>query len=193
MPTLALTNPGLLHAILAISSLHMAKLQQTSTIPSLKHYHIALRRIAKGLNSPRRGHPAILAGTMILGFYEVMQADHQKWTSHLLGAKQLIKEVNFAERTKEIKAMKRRKRAQYTGWDPQQTAELEEVDEDFIAMITGEKFGEAYGGGILNDEPARHYIHSDRDIEIYENFRDLFWWFCKQDVYQSILSGNKLL
>jgi hypothetical protein len=28
---------------------------------------------------------------------------------------------------------------------------------------------------------------------MYESQRDLFWWYCKQDAFQSILSGNRLL
>lgn len=34
---------------------------------------------------------------------------------------------------------------------------------------------------------------TDKDIADYENLRDLFWWYCKMDVYQSILGGAKLL
>ena len=31
----------------------------------------------------------------MMGFYEVMTADHSKWTSNLKGASQLLKEINF--------------------------------------------------------------------------------------------------
>lgn len=180
----------------------MANLQETSTLPSLRHYHIALRRIAKSLNSPRRGHPATIAGTMLLGFYEVMSADHQKWTSHLLGAKQLIKEINFAEKTQEIKAIKKERQAQYAhqyGWDPnglqRPPADYDDdLDENFISIITGQKLDADHRGRVVDEQKkTNNHFHTDRDIEIYENQRDLFWWFCKQDVYQSILSGNKLL
>ena len=34
---------------------------------------------------------------------------------------------------------------------------------------------------------------SDQDAENYDNVRDLFWWYCKMDVYQSMLGGTKLL
>lgn len=202
MPTLALTNAGLLHAMLAISSLHMSALQGTSTIPSLKHYHIALRRVARGLNSPRRGHPATLAATLLLGFYEVLNADHQKWTSHLLGAKQLIREINFREKSREVKAIKKQRRERYAGYylgesqRPQRPfADYdEEVDEDFISALTGQKSDDDRHGTIIDEqEKVSSHIHTDRDVEIYENQRDLYWWFCKQDVYQSMMSGNELL
>jgi hypothetical protein len=32
-----------------------------------------------------------------------------------------------------------------------------------------------------------------KDMEQYELQSDLFWWFCKMDVYQSILGGTRLL
>lgn len=70
----------------------------------------------------------------------------------------------------------------------------DEVDEDFISGITGQKLDEGQQGSVINEqETEKSHIHTDRDIEIYENQRDLFWWYCKQDVYQSILSGDKLL
>ena len=34
---------------------------------------------------------------------------------------------------------------------------------------------------------------SDKDIDEFENLRDLFWWYCKMDVYHTILGGTKLL
>src|SRR4051812_1726311 len=89
-PMLALKNEALLHAILAIASLHIAKLQRTHVTASLKHYAIALRRIAKIVSIPgRREHPVVLATTLLLCFYECWCADHQKWSGHLLGVRSL--------------------------------------------------------------------------------------------------------
>ena len=33
----------------------------------------------------------------------------------------------------------------------------------------------------------------ENDIQVLESYCDLFWWYCKQDVYQSIMGGNQLL
>ena len=54
MPMLALHHQGLLHAMLALASLHIAKLQKASPTPSLKHYHFALRKVAKSLGNPTK-------------------------------------------------------------------------------------------------------------------------------------------
>jgi hypothetical protein len=43
---------------------------------------------------------------MLLGFYECWSADHQKWSNHILGAKQLVKEIDFAGMTRHIKNKK---------------------------------------------------------------------------------------
>ena len=37
------------------------------------------------------------------------------------------------------------------------------------------------------------YSATKVDVERYDNLQDLFWWYCKMDVYQSILGGTKLL
>lgn len=119
----------------------------------------------------------------------------------MLGAKQLMKEINFAEKSKEVKAIKKQRRERhahsYVGelqWPQRPFAEYdEEVDEDFVSVITGQKLDDDRRGTIVDEEKTSTHIHTDRDVEIYETQRDLFWWYCKQDVYQSILSGNKLL
>src|SRR5450432_781995 len=104
MPILALNNQALLHAMLAIGSLHIALLQDTPITASLKHYHIAIRQVAKSVSLPmRRGQPATLAATMLLGWYELMSADHQKWSSHLLGARYLLADIDFAGMTRYMK------------------------------------------------------------------------------------------
>jgi len=102
----------------------------------------------------------------------------------------LIKEINFLQKTKEVKAIKKQKRAQdadYSDgleaqWPRRSLTEYDdEVDEDLIASITGERANRDRSGGIHDErDTASHHIRTDRDIEIYENQRDLFWWFCKQ-------------
>ena len=54
LPTLALRHPPLLHAMLAVASLHIAKLQGDTVVPSLKHYHMALRRVARYVSLPSK-------------------------------------------------------------------------------------------------------------------------------------------
>jgi hypothetical protein len=198
--------------MLALASLHIAKLQNGPIAASLKHYSIGLRRVAKSLSSPsRRGQPATLAASMLLAFYECWSADHQKWSNHLLGAKQLFREIDFAGMTKQIKSMKEQQRREEReleyqaqqqdigGYYEDRTrsqALCEDVDENIVGMLMGRKLRYDQYGRIMDDEapnagPSR--IYTQRELEIYETQRDLFWWYCKQDVYQSILGGGRLL
>lgn len=49
------------------------------------------------------------------------------------------------------------------------------------------------GYGIDNKiEPVKAPI-AENDVQVQESYCDLFWWYCKQDVYQSMISGNQLL
>ena len=198
--------------MLALASLHIAKLQNGPMTASLKHYAISLRRVAKSLSSPsRRGQPSTLAASMLLAFYECWCADHQKWSNHLLGAKQLVREIDFAGMTKYIKSVKveQRRKEQERKYQAQQQgiggyyedrtryqATVEDVDENIVGMLMGKKlrydqFGRIMDEDAPDDGPSR--IYTQRELEIYETQRDLFWWYCKQDVYQSILGGGRLL
>ncbi len=216
LPMLALKHQGLLHAMLALGSLHIAKLQQTSPTPSLKHYHYALRRVAKALsNSKKKKEPATLAATLLLGFYEITTAEHNKWNSHLSGARELIMEIDFAGTAKKIEQhrcrreeteAKRRYQMQnghtnyqsYAYGEPDDfpTKEDRQLDEIFIDTLMGWKTKYDHHGrviddsdsGIISNEPL-----TSQDVENFEIQSDLFWWYAKQDMYQSIVSGNRLL
>ena len=208
---MALTNQALLHACLAISSLHIAKLQGRPVIVSLKHYHISLRRVARSVSLPtRRGHPAVVAATMLLGYYEVMAADHQKWTNHLLGAKQLLREIDYVGMTRYKRSMKRQQRAfdqanniamidDYGQFSIPQQEDMSDIDENLISNLIGRVV--RYDSPANVDEVHQYNLpkastpkrYTPKELEMYEYQRDLWWWFCKQDVYQSILGGNRLL
>lgn len=217
LPTLALQNQGLLHSMLALASLHIAKLQHSPPTPSLKHYHYALRRIAKAVGLPtRRQEIATVAATLLLGFYEVLTAEHTKWSSHLAGARQLVMEIDFDGMTKQIRAMKAQSEAnrklQYYGgtegsyfgenhhgrrpfdeaiWDKNR-----DVDENLVSTIMGRQIRYDQFGQVIEDPPPADMgfkVFTSKDLENYETQSDLFWWYCKQDVYQCIVSGNRLL
>ena len=218
LPMRALTHQGLLHAMLALASLHIAKLQQTSTTPSLKHYHYALRRVAKALgNQKTRRDVATLAATLLLGFYEVTTAEHSKWNSHLAGARELIVDIDFARMVKRIEAHRQRQEeaevrrkfevqhglanAYWHGYaqgalDDFPSRMDRQLDETLIGTIMG--WGTRYDQhGRITDEsdpvPHNESPLSTRDIENFEIQCELFWWYAKHDIYQSIISGNRLL
>lgn len=214
LPMLALHDQGLMHAMLALASLHIAKLQQTAPTPSLRHYHYALRRVAKALRHPKkRNEPATLAATLLLGYYEVTTAEHNKWNSHLSGARELVMEIPFDKLSKKIEAFRQKKeqeenlrrsrsnhsnsyRFSHRTSHDIMTLNDRRLDRDLISNIMGWDVRNGETGEIIVDEgagPQPERPLSQRDIDEYEVQLDLFWWYAKQDVYQSIISGNGLL
>jgi hypothetical protein len=197
--------------MLALASVHIARLQNGPNVASLKHYAISLRRVAKSVSlHTRRGHPATLAAALLLAFYECWSADHQKWSNHLLGAKQLVREIDFSGMTRYIKKRKARQRredrareyhARISGNNPVVDERdrfqpyVDEVDENIVGIMMGRKVQYDQYGQILDDDKDEGWTreYTERDLEIYETQRDLFWWYCKQDAYQSILGGGRLL
>lgn len=216
-PIVSFNHPALMQAMLALSSLQMAKLQGIPATASMKHYHLSLRRIAKNYQSAtRRTQPATLAATLLLGFYEVWNSDHDKWCKHMWGARAIIKEIPMRDMTKAIMSLKRsrrqgvreareqrRQRQQHGGGygDPfddegeMVEADLTDVNAGLVSQIAGQTVTYDDFGHVLNDDGHRRSPkrYTERDIETYEHLSDLYWWYCKMDVYQSILGGTKLL
>ncbi|TGZ81501.1 hypothetical protein EX30DRAFT_264698 [Ascodesmis nigricans] len=202
IPMLSLSHPPLLHAILALSSLHISKLTKGGDKPSLLHYHIALRRLGKAIASDRhRGHVATLAATLMLAYYETMAAEHDKWSSHIHGAKQLLKEVDFDRVTKRVE-LADDEEALITEQRPANGASLlhqrrlrrqmiadDQVDDNFKSLLMGSK--------VKRQNKAKK-AHSDRpftkkELETLRLQSDLFWWYTKMDCFQSLLSGCPLV
>ena len=195
-PIMAFNHPALMQAILALAGLQIANLARVPATAAMKHYHLSLRRIARNYQSPsRRIQPATLAATLLLGYYEVWNSDHDKWCRHMWGARAIMKEIPFLKMTKEILAHQReRRQAGFVGhpWmdptaphDPDHT--LYDVDTEVISKIMGLK--------ITYDDPEvarKKRMYTEKDIETYQQLRDLYWWYCKMDVYQSILGGTRL-
>jgi hypothetical protein len=197
--------------MLAIASLHIAKLQNGPVSASLKHYAIGLRSVGKLINHPeRQREPATLAAAMLLAFYECWCADHQKWSNHLLGARQLLRVIDFADMSRHIRRarIQRREQGQMRYHQQQQQglgdnihdetlrhpASVDEVDENLLGLLMGIDVRYEDRRRVINDnakEKPREY--SQRELDDYELQRDLYWWYCKQDAYQSILGGGRLL
>ncbi|KAI1042783.1 hypothetical protein LB505_001012 [Fusarium chuoi] len=67
-------------------------------------------------------------------------------------------------------------------------SELNDLDYSLLQAIAGQHVtAEDYGLGEKQPIDLSQTV-TDRDIEHYENIRDLFWWYCKMDVYQSMLA-----
>lgn len=212
LPLTALEHPALLQAILAVSSLHIAFLQGVSTIVSLKHYHYALRRIGRAVGLPsRRKQIGTLAATELLAYYEVISADHSKWNSHVAGAAQLIKEIDFAGTTRDLRAYRSaiNEQRRLMGWSNSiyySAFGTDGIEDDPFAekegSINEELIGSILGRAVNYDEfglvdegcnRGRRSHFSRKDIETFRIQCDLYWWFTKQDVFHSLISGEKLL
>ncbi|EZF28955.1 hypothetical protein H109_07179 [Trichophyton interdigitale MR816] len=208
LPTLALENHGLLHSILALSSVHLAYTTGQSSTAAFRHYHFALRRISKAVGLPhRRKQIPTLAATLLLGFFEVLAAEHSKWCSHVAGASQLIREIDFGSMTRRIRAMRARARKQKSvagekSWTRAGDFRLDtffendiyapierEIDVDLVSAIMGRDAN--YDA--LPAEPAFDQPLTAKDIEDHRIRTDLYWHYCKQDLFQSLISGNPLL
>lgn len=126
-------------------------------------------------------------------------ADHQKWSNHLLGAKQLVREVDFAGMTKHLR---NRRKARHLGisyeldsYNDQREVDHSDIDEGLVGVLMGiVPHHDEYGKVIDDENPTDDWRgYTEKDLGTYETQRDLFWWYCKQDVYQSILGGGRLL
>jgi Fungal specific transcription factor domain len=210
LPSLALQHPPLMHAMLALSALHISKLQQTSPEPSIKHFTYALRRVGRLIGLPRRRNEVTtLAANLLLGFYEVMSAETSKWNIHLTGARVLVMEIDFAGKTRKIRAMRaqaKRRLAQLNLKDHSDNSRSSgipesllsdrhwEVDEQLISNFTGfdVRYDRQYQTNI-GQATHQSLDFTEKDIELYKMQADLCWWYCKQDIFQSMLSGDRLL
>lgn len=214
IPMLSLSHPPLMHAILALSSLHISKLTKGPTHPSLLHYHLALRRLGKAIsNDKHRGHVATLAATLLLGYYETMAAEHDKWSSHIHGAKQLLKEIDFDRVARRVEVLDEEERSKQHNPNLQQEQEqqpelqqqnqpsllrlrkmrrqqvYDEVDEDFAALLSGGKTRKRS----LRLGRRGEGTFSTKELDMVQLQADMFWWFAKMDCYQSLISGCPLV
>lgn len=70
--------------------------------------------------------------------------------------------------------------------------ELAEIDLDLVRSLTGRPIYFMEGPD-ASDWQSKLRTCTERDLENYEHLADLYWWFCKMDVYQATLGGSKLL
>ncbi|KAF2824471.1 hypothetical protein CC86DRAFT_384095 [Ophiobolus disseminans] len=212
LPLKALSNQGLLHAMLALSSLQIARLQGASITPSYKHYAYSLKRLGRNLGDPKkRLSISTLANSMLLAYYEVWTAEHVKWSTHLVGAAQLLTELDFRSLTREARRLKAAQTAQERQF-PYQNPEmlidqtyfnqrLKESammpDESLVSTIVGRQVIYDEFGMILEDNGARHEkktrLLEKLDLQGFETLQDLYWWYARHDAYQSVISGNPLI
>ena len=210
LPTLALSNQALLQSMLALAALQISRLQGTSLTVPMKHYHFALRRVAHCVSIPsKRATIATLGATLLLAHFEVISGEHTKWSSHLAGARQLLLEVDFKGMTQRIIDEKARLASnvnmdwsrpfvnaqfQTYGDDLPWVPDPSSVDEGVVAQLTGLKVKYDRHGSVIDESrQTSERKLSEKDMDEYQTYRDLFWFFTKLDMIQSMIRGRPLL
>lgn len=206
LPQKALSNQGLMHAILALASLQIAMLQGTDRHTARKHYHFAIRRNGKAVGLPKkRTSVATIATTLLLACFEVWAADHSNWNSHLVGARQLFLEIDFKGRTKRIRKEKGnlQKEDQTVDWNDQYAAYLHKKarpslqadmpDTALLEKIMGYRVPFGDETVIPEEENKPEQPLTQTEIDTYDMYSDLWWFYVKQDIYYSTISSNPLL
>ena len=175
----------------------------------MKHFTYALRRVSKLIGLPkRRNEIPTLAANLLVGFYEIVLADHSKWNIHLSGAKILVMEINFASMTRRLRRMRaeaRERIARTPAFSYEDYIRIAgvpetllpdkdwEVEEALISQLTGLHVNYDDQWQARTNTPVPMHDLSGKDIEDYKVQSDLYWWYCKQDIFQSMVSGNRLL
>lgn len=212
LPLRALRHQGLLHAMLAIGSLHIARLQGASITPSYKHYAYSLKRLGRSLShSTKRLSISTLATSLLLAYYEVWTAEHNKWSTHLVGAAQLVNELDFRSLTREARRLRAAQAAedrQFTHQNPEMlidqkqfeqrlTSSIMMPDEGLISTIVGKKVSYDDFGMVMEEngdkQEKKPSLPEKLDLRSFETLQDLYWWYARHDIYQSIVSGNPLM
>ena len=212
LPLRALNHQGLLHAMLALSSLHVARLQGASITPSYKHYAYSLKRLGRSLIHPKkRLSIPTLATALLLAFYEVWTAEHTKWSTHLVGAAQLLAELDFRSLTREARRLRAAQMAeerQFPSQNPEIVIDQQQFsenlrerdlqpDENLVSAIVGKQVSYDDFGMVIEDSGARQdakiRLSGDFNIKSFETLEDLYWWYCRHDMWQSCVSGNPLM
>jgi hypothetical protein len=197
--------------MLALASLHIARLQGASITPSYKHYAYSLKRLMRSLGHPKkRLTMPTLATSMLLAYYEVWTAEHVKWSTHLVGAQRLITELDFRSLTREARRLRAAQTAmerQFPYQNPEMLIDQRQFDrrlkeramvpdEGLVSTIVGKKVSYDDFGMVFEDNGARHDTRPNipkMDLQGFETLQDLYWSYARHDVYQSIVSGHRLM
>lgn len=198
---MALHDQGLLQAMLAMSSYHLAKLQGATTTPAQKHYVYAIKHIHRSVRPNKRRHEVTtLAATLLLAFYEVMTADHRAWDTHLVGAIQLVKEIDFIGMTAHIKHCKyqnlvKRRSSTASARDNLVDCIFPDVDVRLANQMMGRKTTYDGYGRLIEEWPASYKTSNLTDVDIrnYSILQDLYWYACRHDLIHGLVGGNPLM
>lgn len=133
-----------------------------------------------------------------------MTAEHVKWSTHLVGAAQLLSELDFHSLTREAcrlravqEAQESRSLAGLDGPRLTPTTNIMMPDEGMVSAIIGKKVSyQDFGRVLESDEDGRQKgapLLKKMEIKTYETLQDLCWFYSRHDAFQSMVSGNPLM
>src|SRR5690606_38209881 len=136
-----------------------------------------------------------LAATLLLAFYETMAGEHNKWSRHIHGAKLLLREIDFSKLNERIQHLREEVKS---GSNANVTVNAPSVrveeNQRMLAIKKGrrnEREAEEGRVRINRTKKKRKFSRKELDNALLQS--DLFWWYCKMDAFQSILSGGPLV
>lgn len=133
-----------------------------------------------------------------------MTAEHSKWSTHLVGAAQLLAELDFPSLTREARHLKAAQEAQESLFlahvgqhDPMPTMDTTMPDEGLVSAIVGTKVSYEQFGRVLEHEEdgqeKKSPLLGTLDLKTFETLQDLQWFYMRHDAFQSMVSGNPLM
>jgi hypothetical protein len=141
----------------------------------------------------------------------VMSAEHVKWGTHLVGSAQLIAELDFPSLTQEARRLKAAQTARESNFpyqNPNMLIDQKQLDqklkesimipdEKLISIIVGQTVRYDDYGKVFEDvdmnQSRRHGFQGKLDARTFETLEDLYWFYLRQDAFQSMVSGNPLM
>lgn len=141
----------------------------------------------------------------------VMSAEHVKWGTHLVGSAQLIAELDFPSLTQEARRLKAAKTARESNFpyqNPNMLIDQKQLDqslrdsvmmpdEKLISTILGQTVSYEDHGKVIEDvdmnQDRRRRFHGKLDLPTFGTLEDLYWFYLRQDAFQSMVSGNRLM
>lgn len=139
-----------------------------------------------------------------------MTAEHIKWSTHVVGCAQLISELDFpslTQRARQLKAAKIEEESKLPYQNPYMLINQKQLDkilrnsvmapdEGLVSTIVGKKVSYDDFGKVFEETTKRstnNALLDDLDLRTYETLQDIYWFYARQDAFQSIISGNPLM
>ena len=171
------------------------------------HHHDSRHKSSPRLLRRFESSPSVKTTLTVL----VMSAEHVKWGTHLVGSAQLVAELDFPSLTQEARRMRAAKTARESNFpyqNPNMLIDQKQLDqslkdgimmpdEKIISIIVGQTvsyddYGKVFEDVDMNQDKKRGF-QGKLDARTFGTLEDLYWFYLRQDAFQSMVSGNPLM